>query len=42
MHLAQMRPGGGEIQPKEIKYVVGRKVVKDMPRGAQLKWEDLS
>ena len=40
-HIAQMRPGGGPIAPKELKYVLGRQAAKAMSRGKQLTWEDL-
>ncbi|ODB44306.1 pseudaminic acid synthase [Pseudoalteromonas sp. BMB] len=40
MHLRQMRPGGGEIQPKHLPSLVGRRVNKSLPAGTQLKWED--
>ncbi|WP_440055624.1 pseudaminic acid synthase [Pseudoalteromonas sp. T1lg65] len=40
-NLVQMRPGGGEIRPKDIPRLIGRKVKQDMPRGTQLAWGDL-
>lgn len=40
-HLRQMRPGGGEIMPKEIPYLIGRQVNQDLPLGTQLKWEHI-
>ncbi|WP_462150961.1 pseudaminic acid synthase [Pseudoalteromonas xiamenensis] len=40
-HLRQMRPGSGEIQPKEIPRLIGRQVARSMQRGEQLQWRDL-
>ena len=40
-HLRQMRPGGGEIMPKELPQLIGRKVNKTLTCGAQLSWSDL-
>jgi sialic acid synthase SpsE len=40
-HVAQMRPGGGEIMPQELPRVIGRTVTKPLVRGTQLKWTDL-
>lgn len=39
--VGQMRPGGGEIMPAELPRVLGRTVRHDLPRGTQLRWEDL-
>ncbi|TMP33862.1 pseudaminic acid synthase [Pseudoalteromonas rubra] len=40
-HVAQMRPGGGEIMPKSLPDVIGRTVNKALLRGMQLSWGDL-
>ncbi|MFT2112679.1 pseudaminic acid synthase [Marinomonas sp. 2405UD68-3] len=40
-NTAQMRPGGGELMPKDLPYVLGRKVKVALPRGTQLSWKDL-
>lgn len=40
-HLRQMRPGSGEIQPKEIPRLIGRQVARDIRCGEQLRWQDL-
>lgn len=41
-HLRQMRPGGGEIMPKELPSLIGRSVNRDLRCGEQLAWSDLS
>ena len=40
-HLRQMRPGGGEIMPKELPNLIGRTVNKELRCGTQLSWSDL-
>ncbi|WP_404338885.1 pseudaminic acid synthase [Pseudoalteromonas mariniglutinosa] len=40
-NLVQMRPGGGELMPKDLPYILGRKIRTAMPRGTQLSWKDL-
>ncbi|MBQ4837004.1 pseudaminic acid synthase [Pseudoalteromonas luteoviolacea] len=40
-HLRQMRPGGGEIMPKELPNLIGRRVNKPLICGTQLRWEDM-
>jgi pseudaminic acid synthase len=40
-NMAQMRPGGGEIAPKELPYLVGKKAKRFLPRGTQLAWQDM-
>lgn len=39
--VGQMRPGGGAIMPADLPRVLGRTVRFDLPRGTQLRWEDL-
>lgn len=39
--VGQMRPGGGAIMPADLLRVLGRTVKFDLPRGTQLRWEDL-
>lgn len=39
--VGQMRPGGGAILPADLPRVLGRTVKFDLPRGTQLRWEDL-
>lgn len=40
--LIQMRPGEGEIQPKEIPHIIGKKAKKALEKGAQLSWSDFA
>ncbi|WP_409523823.1 pseudaminic acid synthase [Nitrincola sp. MINF-07-Sa-05] len=38
--IAHLRPGGGEIMPKDIPRLIGRTIRRALPRGTQLRWED--
>ncbi|MCF6434698.1 MULTISPECIES: pseudaminic acid synthase [Pseudoalteromonas] len=40
-HVAQMRPGGGEIMPEALPTIIGRTTRKALARGTQLAWGDL-
>ena len=40
-HLRQMRPGGGEIMPKELPQLIGKVVNKPLSAGRQLSWDDI-
>lgn len=40
-NLVNLRPGGGELMPKELPQLLGRRVRSDLPRGTQLKREHL-
>ncbi len=40
-NVANLRPGGGELRPKDIINVIGRKANKPLARGTQLSWADL-
>lgn len=40
-NVAQMRPGGGEIAPKELPYILGMTARAHLIRGTQLTWKDL-
>ncbi|MBQ4849025.1 pseudaminic acid synthase [Pseudoalteromonas sp. MMG012] len=40
-NIAQMRPGGGEIAPKKLPYVIGKKASRFLARGTQLAWQDM-
>ena len=40
-NVANLRPGGGELAPKELPNVIGRKARLFLPRGTQLCWQDM-
>lgn len=40
-NVANLRPGGGELRPKDMGRVVGRKASRLLPRGTQLSWKDI-
>ncbi|TYK65597.1 pseudaminic acid synthase [Colwellia echini] len=41
-NIANLRPGGGELMPKDIIRVLGRKSGKHLTRGTQLSWQHLA
>ena len=40
-NVANLRPGGGELAPKELPNVIGTKARLFLPRGTQLCWQDM-
>jgi pseudaminic acid synthase len=40
-NVVNLRPGGGQLMPKDIVRVIGRKAKCDLPRGTQLRWDML-
>ena len=36
------RPGTGEIHAREFEKCIGRRILRDLPEGAQLSWSDLA
>lgn len=40
-NIANLRPGGGELAPKELPNVIGRKARLFLPRGTQLCWQNM-
>lgn len=41
-NVANLRPGGGELRPQDIQYVIGQVAKRDLPTGTQLAWSDFS
>ncbi|REL26061.1 pseudaminic acid synthase [Thalassotalea euphylliae] len=39
-NVANLRPGGGSMMPKDIHHAIGRSAVRDLARGTQLDWQD--
>lgn len=40
-NVANLRPGGGELMPKEIGRVLGKSATGFLPRGTQLNWQHI-
>ena len=39
-NVANLRPGGGSMMPKDIHHAIGRTANRDLVRGTQLDWQD--
>ncbi|WP_010364948.1 pseudaminic acid synthase [Pseudoalteromonas citrea] len=41
-NVINMRPGGGELAPKDLPNIIGRTTAHFLPKGTQLSWNDIT